>query len=113
MQNFGQLKKKELLSRMISRSNKKKQTVIAFFLFESEKTNSKPPEKRRKSKYVNIYCRPNAGKWCANLYMKGISYYCGVHVDETDAALAVNKKCEELGEPPKFPELKVTNTLFY
>ena len=41
------------------------------------------------------------GKWRAAVYYKGKTFRAGRHYYEEDAANAVNRKCEELGIPPR------------
>lgn len=59
-----------------------------------------------KSSYVGVSWSTSSQKWLARMNHNYISYNCGLHVHEIDAASAINKKCRELGIEERNPGIQ-------
>ena len=59
------------------------------------------------SDYYGISWHSTREKWQAAFKHEGLSRWCGYYEDELDAAMAINKKCDELGIPHKNPNIGV------
>jgi len=63
--------------------------------------------KEKTSQYAGVYLQKQTGKWHAvvNIKKEKKQKYGGGFSNELDAAKKVNQMCEELGMPPKNPEI--------
>jgi len=60
-------------------------------------------KRRASSNYYGVSWHKKKGKWQALLNYKGSILWCGTHVQEIDAAIAINQKCDELAISRKNP----------
>ena len=58
--------------------------------------NRKRNKVKLSSRYKGVYWEKGSSKWRARINKDGIDYYCGLFLDETDAARAYNMKAIEL-----------------
>merc|ERR1719483_1308916 len=70
---------------------------------DSKVDNNKKDQSQRKSSYVSVYWNKLTLKWRASFNYLKETHYCGTFVSDTDAAHAVNRKCDELGIPRRNP----------
>jgi len=66
---------------------------------------------QKTSQYKGFYWHKKTGKWYVSIYLKGqMRRYSRSFKDELDAAKRVNEFCDELGIPPKNPDISaITN----
>lgn len=64
-----------------------------------------PSMPRKKSKFKGVYWETRDQKWRARIYFEGRRLSGGSYVNEREAALAVNRLCQQLGMEVKNPEL--------
>ena len=80
---------------------------------KSVKWNSRGVRGRSKSKYVGVQWHKKRKIWKSVVCHNGKQHYCGAYENELDAAIAVNKKCEEMGIRIKNPQLYEGEVTFF
>jgi hypothetical protein len=61
-------------------------------------------EKKKRNRFTYVWFNKKLSKYFGQFTHEQKRYYCGSHLNESEAAQAVNAKCVELSIPLKNPE---------
>ena len=62
-------------------------------------------KKKKRNKFTGVTFDKKSSKYVGNTCHQNKKYYCGLFLNELEAAQAVNAKCVELNIPMKNPEV--------